>query len=93
MKINRDNSSNGKFAFAFMLALARVIDQPDAYVELFNKGISIGVIQPQTKGYWERRDILEYYRWENYPSGYHDMCCMWLGDICICFDEFEEHWI
>lgn len=91
MKITSENYNH--FAFNFMLSLARVTDNSDGYVELFHKGISIGVIQPQTKDYWNLRDILKYYRWEDYPRGYGDMCCMWLDDICIYFDEFKERWI
>ena len=94
MKMNEDNAYNGKFAFAFMRALARVIDNPDGYVALFRKGINIGCIQPQTNNYTTRKDVLKKYRsYENYPFGDGNVCYKWIGDICIVFDEFEEHWI
>ena len=93
MKMSEDNAYNGKFAFAFMRALAKVIDQPDGYVELFKKGVCVGCIKPVTNDYTTRKDILSDYRWESYPEGYNCECYMWLGDVCIYFDEFNEYWI
>ena len=88
MKLTYDNSKS--FAFRFMRSIGRAIDDPDVWVELYYNGVSIGCIQPQTKDYWTRRDILRQYRWENYPEGYFEECVMWIGDVCIRFNEFKE---
>lgn len=93
MKINSSNDENGGFAFAFMCALARVVDNSDGFVELYRNNELIAVIQPTTKDWWTLRDILKYYRWENYPSGDFGHCCMFVEDVCLIFDEFREYWI
>lgn len=85
---NRDN-----FAFCFMVALGRVVDNSDTWVELYYKGNSICIIQPTTKDWWNLKDILQEYRWENYPKGDCDCLCMNIGDIWIMFDEFRERGI
>ena len=83
-------TDKGNFAFSFLRSLARVIDDPDGWIELFHKNVSVCVIQPQTKDYWKRKDILREYQWEEFPYGYSDVCCLWLGDVCLTFDEFVE---
>ena len=93
MKINYSNDENGGFAFAFMCALARVTDNSNGFVELYRNNELIGSIQPTTKDWWTLKDILKYYRWENYPSGDFGFCCMFLEDVCLIFDEFREFWI
>lgn len=88
-------TDKGNFAFSFMRSLARVIDNPDAMLNLYYKGINIAVVQPQTNEYWDRKDILRQYRWEDFPDAYgEDVCCMWVNrDVAIMFDEFREYYI
>ena len=90
MKKTHDNSRG--FAAQFIRSLARVIDNPDSWVKLYRKGVGVACIQPQTNEYTTRKDILRFYRWENFPFGYDDnTCVMYINsDICVIFDEFEE---
>lgn len=89
--------------FAFLLSLAKVTDNPDGMVLLYNKGVEIGCIKPQTKDYWALRDVLKEYQWEDYPraSGYdydredneYEYCILWVNDIAIKFDSFKVEWL
>ena len=91
MKIEEYNYANrGNFAFCFMLALGRAVDKGDEWIELYYKGNQVCIIQPTTKDWWDLKDILQEYRWENYPEGYSDCLCMNIGDIWVKFDEFRE---
>lgn len=83
--------------FEFMLSLARVCNNSDGYIILKYKGNEVGWIQPQTNKYTTLRDMLEDYKWEDYPdySSYDDESyLMWVnGEVAIKFDSYEEYWI
>lgn len=79
-------------------AIIEVCDNSDGYITLYQKGIEIACIQPQTREYWGLKDVVHELEWESYPepSGYENDApyyLLWYGDIAIRFDDFEVHWI
>lgn len=93
MKLSEDTmkDDNRNFAFAFMVALGRVVDKDlNEWIELYHKGTRVCYLAPTTKKWWPLRDILKEYRWEFYPYGQGSSLIMWVGDIAIEFDEFKE---
>ena len=97
MKLNVENEH--KFAFHYMLTLARLIDDDNAMLELYFKGHLIAAIKPQTNEYTTRRDILRRYMWEDYPNCYINPdgsldCLVWVNnEVALIFDEFREYYI
>ena len=79
--------------FGYMLSIARVTDNPDGRLLLYNKGFEVCCIQPQTTDYWNLKDVIREFKWEDFPNAsYNDECILWYHDVAIKFDSFSEEY-
>lgn len=80
--------------FGYMLSIARVTDNSDGMVLLYNKGVEIACIRPETSDYWNLKDVIREFLWEDFPNDtYNDECFLYYNDVVIKFDSFCEYYI
>lgn len=74
--------------------LKNIIDDGNAGMDLFHKGVKVGTIQPKIREYWSIDDIINEWtsfemRCDDQKSYKGEVFYIWIEDVMIYFDDYK----